>query len=418
MPSNAHDPWAALRYGNFRLFISVRLLTTLLTQAQAVVVSYQLYEITNDPLALGLIGLVEAVPALTVALYAGHVADRYHRKRIVLLSFAMIFLTTLILYLYSLEFAQWHARLGTAPIYLAIFFTGLARGFISPANFALMSQLIPRAIYLNATTWNSSVWQLGTIIGPALGGVLIGAMGATNSYLVVIGILAVAAILFSFLQNVPPPAYTSTETLVTRIRSGLQFVFGNKVLLSLITLDLFAVLFGGAEALFPVFARDIIANNNPEETFGLLRSAPAVGSALMALVLTFAPPMKHAGRNMLLAVAGFGLSMIFFALSQHLWLALFFLFLSGVFDNISVVVRSTMLQLLTPDDMRGRVSSVNSMFLSSSNEIGAFESGVTARWLGTVTSVVFGGIMTMVVVGFTNWRVPRLKRMDMQEYSR
>jgi len=414
-PQNNHDPYQALRFRDFRIFLGVRFLLTLSVQMQAVIVGWQLYEITKDPLSLGLIGLTEAIPALSISMYAGHIVDLFDRRKILTLSYLSLLVTVVLLIFFTLNLQSWLEMMGTLPIYIAIFFTGLARGFIAPANFALLSQLVPKKLYMNASTWNSSIWQIGAITGPAVGGLVYGFFNAQVGYISVGVMFILGMLLLRFLKDYPVKAAKITEGFKERLFSGVRFVFKNEIILGAISLDLFAVLFGGAVALLPVFAADILFIG--PKGLGLLRSAPAVGSALMGLILAHRSPMKNAGKNMLWAVAGFGISMIAFALSRNFYFSLFCLFLSGALDNISVVIRFTILQLLTPDDMRGRVSAVNSMFIGSSNEIGAFESGVAARLMGTVASVVFGGGMTMLTVMLTWWKSSELKNLNLSDLT-
>ena len=412
----AHDPYEALRFKEFRIFLAIKFLITLAVQIEAVVVGWQLYSITKDTLSLGLIGLTEAIPALSVALIAGHIADNFRRKNIVLASFVFISLSSFLLLFYTLNFDSWNALYGTAPIYVAIFITGFSRGFLGPANFALMTQLVPKKAYLNSSTWNSSVWQTGMIAGPAIGGLVYEFFGPQTAYTVVVALILASFLLLLFIENKALPAKTVVESIRQSLMSGINYVFGNKVILGAISLDLFAVLFGGAIALLPAFAAEIL--DSGAHGLGFLRAAPAVGSTLMGLILAHSKPMRNAGRNMLIAVAGFGFATIAFAFSTSFYLSLFLLFLTGVFDNVSVVIRSTILQLMTPDNMRGRVSSVNSMFVGSSNEIGAFESGVTARLMGTQAAVAFGGIMTVLVVMVMAKVTPQLQRLNLSEMSK
>lgn len=412
-----HDPYAALRYTNFRLFLSARFLITVALQMEAVVVGWQLYSITKDPFSLGLIGLAEAIPAIGISLYAGHVADLIRRKYIILSTYIILMVTALVLLCFSIFQAEWLPITGTLPIYCAIFISGIARGFMNPAHFSFMSQLVPKTLYLNSSTWNASVWQFAAISGPAIGGLIYGFSSAITAFSVISILISIAFIVFLFIENKPlPEGISRHEPIKERLTSGIKFVFGNQIILSAISLDLFAVLFGGAVALLPVFAAEILLVG--PEWLGWLRSAPAIGSTLTALFLAMRKPMEFAGRNLLWAVVGFGVSMILFAISTNIWLSLFFLFLSGMFDNVSVVIRATLLQLLTPDHMRGRVSAVNSMFIGSSNEIGAFESGLAARLLGTVPSVIFGGGMTLLVAFTAWWKAPALKNLKLSDLSK
>ena len=410
-PKKDHDPYQALRFPDFRIFMAIRFLMTIAIQIQAVIVSWQLYDLTGDPLSLGLIGLTEAIPALSIAMFAGHIVDLYDRKVVLSISFASLLTTAILLWIFTLRLEEFTSQFGNSPIYFAVFFTGLARGFIGPANFALLSQLVPKKAYMNASTWSTNVWQIGAITGPAIGGLLYAYYGASTGYILAGSIFVTGILLLILMGKYPVIQTLSGEKFIVRLLSGVRFVFRNEIILAAISLDLFAVLFGGAVALLPVFAADILLVG--PEGLGLLRSAPAAGSAIMGIILAYRNPMKSAGRYMLWSVAGFGISMIAFAVSKNFYFSLFCLFLSGAFDNISVVIRFTILQLLTPNDMRGRVSAVNSMFVGSSNEIGAFESGLAARLMGTVASVVFGGGMTLLTVMISWWKAPKLRDLDL-----
>lgn len=379
---------------------------------QGLIVGWQMYELTKDPLALGLIGLAEALPNIATALYAGHAADRYNRKRIIVL-FTLLFLVgTTLLFLFSIKSLGLITALGVFPIYLVVMISGVSRSFLYPSIIALMSQLIPRHLYTNASTWNSTMWHIAAITGPALGGLIYGFFGVRTAYMSVLFFLLLALSLLFFVKNRPVPQTESGETLVQRLSSGLKFVFKNQVLLGAMSLDMFAVLFGGAIAMLPVFAAEVLMVG--PKGLGFLRAAPMAGAVIMSLVMAHRPPMVHAGRYLMIGVAGFGISIICFALSHNFYLSLGLLALSGMFDNISVIIRSTAMQLLTPDDMRGRVASVNAIFIGSSNEIGSFESGVAAKLMGLIPSVVFGGIMTLGIVGFTSKFAPRLRKLNLR----
>lgn len=405
--SARHDPYSALRHGNFRLFLGGKFLITVALQMQAVVASWLIYEQTKDPFALGLIGLTEAVPALSLALPGGILADRYNRKKLMIGASLGMLITSVLLTLYTYSDVQ---ATGIWPVYAAIFFIGFARGFYNPAQSSLWGQLLPREKYVNASVWNSSLWQIGAVTGPALGGICYAWIGPAHTNLVVCAILLAVLMAYLLIRYTHHPAAKAQEPTGQALRSGIRFFFSNQVLLSAVSLDLFAVLFGGAVALLPAFA-DQVLHTGPEG-LGFLRSAPAIGSVLMAAYLAFRPPGKGAGRTMLICVAGFGVTMILFALSTHFYLSMLLLTVSGMFDNISVVVRSTILQSHTPNEMRGRVAAVNSIFVGSSNEIGAFESGLAARFLGLANSVIFGGVMTLVVTGITWKKAPALRELD------
>ncbi len=404
------NPYAALRVRDFRIFIISRLFITLAIQIQGVVVGWQIYEITKDPLSLGLIGLAEALPAITVSLYAGHLADIVERKKIILFCVAILSLCSLTLVYFTTDTGAFILKNGTFPIYSIIFFTGLARGFLSPANFSFMPQLIDRALYQNAITWNSTIWQGAAVGGPMVGGLIYGFFGITAAYATDAILVMIAIIGYSIIPNRPIPPVSEEQGIYEKIKAGIKFVFKNQIILSAISLDLFAVLFGGAVALLPIFADEIL--HAGKIGLGFLRSAPAIGALIMAVYITYHPIRKQIGNILLWCVAGFGFCMIGFALSTSFILSMIILILSGMFDCVSVIVRGTLIHTLTPDNMKGRVSAVNSMFVGSSNEIGMLESGVTAKLLGVIPSVIFGGCMTLAVVATTAWKATKLRALD------
>lgn len=403
-----HDPYAALRIPNFRWFVASLMAMTVATQIQAVVVAWQIYELTHDPLSLGLIGLAEAVPFIAVALLAGHVADRVNRVRISLVALGALFLCSVALLGFTLSPGIISAG-RIWPIYLVIFLSGIARSFLQPARSALGAELVPRALYPNAVTWRSSTWQLAEVLGPAIGGLVYGFGSATAAYATDAGIMAVALFSLARMRHSPTPSSPTNETFRESLATGIRFVRGQPVIMGALTLDLFSVLFGGAVALLPVFAAEIL--HVGPEGLGVLRAAPAVGAVLMSLILAHLPPLRQAGKALLISVAVFGLSIIGFGLSRDFLLSIVLLAVGGMSDTVSVVIRSTLLQVLTPDHLLGRVSSVNAIFIGSSNEIGAFESGSAARLIGTVPSVVLGGLATLVVVAVTAVKVPQLRRL-------
>ena len=413
--SGKYDAYAVLKVGDFRLFLTFRFFTTLAFQMQGLIVGWQMYELTKDPLALGLIGLAEALPNIATALFAGHAADRYNRKHIIIW-FTLLFLVgTTMLFLFSIKSLGIIALFGVLPIYLVVMISGVSRAFIYPSIVAMMSQLIPRQLYGNASSWSSTIWQLAAISGPALGGLVYGFFGVRIAYLTVLFFLSIALVLLGVVKNRPTPQVEAGETLYQRLSSGLKFVFNNQVLLGAMSLDMFAVLFGGAVAMLPIFAAEVLMVG--PQGLGFLRAAPMLGAVAMSLVMAHRPPMIHAGRYLMIGVGGFGLSIICFALSHNFYLSLVLLMLSGMFDNISVIIRATAMQLLTPDEMRGRVASVNAIFIGSSNEIGSFESGVAAKLMGLIPSVIFGGIMTLGIVGFTSKFAPKLRKLNLREIS-
>jgi MFS family permease len=383
----------------------------LATQMQAVIVGWQIYDITKDPLSLGLIGLAEAIPSLSISLYAGHVADRNDRKKIIFLaSLVMLFCSVSLLFV-SANISTFVLSNKLYLIYAVIFISGIGRGFLSPANFAFLSQLIPRESYPKAISWNTTSWQFGMVVGPAWGGLIYAAFGVTASYGADVALTFVSILFFLTIKKKPLPVYNEEESLKESISSGVKFVFDNKFILSAITLDLFAVLFGGAVALLPVFAAEILKVG--AEGLGYLRAAPAIGAVIMGLVMTKKPLTHNAGRNLLITVFLFGLSILLFGISTNFYLSLFALGLSGAFDQVSVVIRALIMQLETPENMKGRVSSVDSIFIGSSNEIGAFESGLAAKLLGTVPSVIFGGCMTLIVVVLIALKYPKLRKLKL-----
>ncbi|QCR24367.1 MFS transporter [Pontibacter sp. SGAir0037] len=407
-----HDPYAVLRIPDFRLYVSARLCITLAMQIQAVIVGWQIYDITKDPLSLGLIGLAEAIPSIFVSLYAGYVADKIPRKKIILVVISVLLLCSTLLLFFTLDISNILLLYGVLPIYGIIFLSGIARGFMSPAVFSFMPQLVTgKQLYANAITWSSTTWQAASLAGPAIGGLIYGFYGiqaayATDALLVLLSLLA-----FSLIGARPLPEDINPQNLKESLRTGIQFVFGNQIILGAISLDMFAVLFGGAVALLPIFASDILLIG--PQGLGFLRAAPAVGSVIMAVFMAYRPVTIQAGKKMLWAVAGFGVCIVLFGLSTSFWFSLLLLALSGAFDSISVIIRSTLIHTLTPEYMKGRVSSVNSIFVGSSNEIGAFESGFTAKIMGVVPAVVFGGAMTLFVVGVTAFKADKLRSLDL-----
>jgi MFS family permease len=396
-----HDPFAALRYREFTFFgLGSFLLTTALL-IQEVVLGYEIYRITHDPLALGLVGLAEAIPYMSLALFGGHYADRYDKKRIMQISLVVILAGSGVLLWATLpETRRIHDdRFLLGIIYSVVALIGFARGFFSPASSSMKAFLTPREVYANAATWYSSFWQAGAILGPGLAGFLYAWMGMSGTLWLVIALMVCVLLLISLIARKPVPmASHETGSVWASIREGIGFVFGNKLLLYSISLDLVAVLFGGVVAILPVFAQDVL--HVGAEGLGVLRAAPSIGAVLTLLGTAVWSPVRKAWLNMLIAVAGFGLATLVFAVSTHFWLSVAMLFLTGAFDSISVVIRQAILQLVPPDEIRGRVISVNSIFVSASNEIGAFESGLLAKVFGAVPSVLLGGGLTLLIVGF------------------
>jgi len=410
------DPYAALRYKEFRSYLGMRFFFTFAYQMQAVVLGIYIYHLTKDPLALGLIGLCEAIPAITIALYGGYIADKSEKRGLLLKIFSGVFLCSLIMLIVTTSYMHKYVPVSyIVPImYAMVFGIGLARGFFGPATFSLMAQILPKEHYPNASTWSSSSWQLASILGPAAGGLIYGFYGITITYIVIITFIFTALICIFFL-NSHPPRFIPKEGIVKSLTEGIHFVFKTKMMVWAMSLDLFSVFFGGAVALLPVFANDILKVG--PEGLGFMRAAASAGSVITMLAMTRFSPMNKPWRNLLIAVTGFGLSIICYGLSKSFYLTLFFLFLEGSFDSVSVIIRSTIMQLLTPDEMRGRVSAVNSMFIGSSNEIGAFESGLTAKLMRTVPAVVFGGSMTIAIAGITWLKTKSLTRLSLQDIN-
>ena len=400
---------------NFRLFLIYRFLMTSATLMQSVIVGWQLYNITKDVLSLGMIGLTEVIPQVSIALFAGHYVDIWDRKKIIFNTTFLLLIGSALLFFYSIPALNMHQLFGIAPIFVTIFITGLVRGILMPANTALLGQLVRREQLTAAATWSSTTWHIAAVTGPALGGLVYGFFGIIPAYTLVFAFYLFCSVILLFIKNPGKVVQIAgaAEGIFIRIKEGISYVFENKVLLSAFTLDMFAVLFGGAVAMLPVFASDILMVG--PEGLGFLRACPAIGAILMSVILTFKPPVTRSGPQLLYSVFGFGVSIIVFALSTNFILSAFCLFMSGVFDNVSVIVRASILQIFTSDAMKGRVAAVNSIFIGSSNELGAFESGVAARFMGLIPSVVFGGVMTLLIVSFAAWKSPALRNLSLKE---
>ena len=410
-----HDPYAPLRLVNFRWFVASILAMAMGAQIQGVVVAWQMYAVTHDALALGMVGLAEAAPFIACALYAGHVADLLDRRRIMLGALAILLCCSAALAVASALFLA-RGRGGRwiqGTIYAVIVVCGAARSFLLPARNALAADLVPRPLFPSAVAWRTGLWQVAAVSGPAIGGILYVWVGATSSYAIAAALMAIA--FFMVVQIAAParPPVIREESLIESVRAGLAFLVSRPIFLGAMTLDLLAVLFGGAVAILPLFADEIL--HVGPQGLGALRAAPAVGAVLMSALLALRPPPGRAGRLFLSAVALFGLFTIGFALSRWFWVSMVVLAASGAADMLSVYFRGTLLQVLVPSSMLGRVSAVNQIFIGSSNEIGAFESGLAAKLVGTVSSVVAGGIVTVVVTLVTAWRVPALRRLDRLE---
>jgi MFS family permease len=404
-PPSPRDPYAALRFYNFRLLIFGRFCGQIAEAMISVAVGWELYERTRDPFALGLVGLVQVIPVLLLSLFGGYMADTYDRRRITLYSQWVLVGCAVGLLLVSLNQSDLVILYGLLAV------VGVAKAFNNPAEGALTPQTVPPEFYYSAATFNSAVWQLSAIMGPAAAGLLIAFAGnAAPVYVANIlgGLIFIVTLMMLKLKS--SAEKREVEPPLQSLREGVRFLRNTPLIVAAITLDMFAVLFGGAVFLLPVFASDILRVDSTG--LGILRAAPSVGALLMAAYLSRRGPFRHSGRVLLLAVAGFGLATIGFGLSQSFWLSVLLLGLTGALDNISVVIRSLLIYTYTPDAMRGRVNSVNMIFIGASNELGGFQSGVAGALLGAVGAVVFGGTMSILVVGLIAWFSPELRRMD------
>jgi MFS family permease len=399
----AHDSYAALRFRDYRLLLSGGVLTSIGGQMQSYAIGWEVYQRTHSNAAIGFTGLVQFLPVLLLALPAGHLADRFNRKFIWQGTQALSVVASLGLAALS----TWQGPVDL--VYPCLVLTAISRALSAPARASLLAQVVPLETLHNAVTWNSSGWQLATVGGPALGGLVVAITGrAAPAYLAAALCAVSCALLLAPIQPREMVRPASSRTLRSLL-AGVKFIWNSKTLLAAITLDLFAVLLGGATALLPAYAKDILEVGPME--LGILRAAPAAGALVMGMAMAHSKPLSRPGVILLLAVAGFGAATIIFGLSTDFYLSLVMLALAGAFDNVSVIVRGTLMQTLTPDEMRGRVSAVNIVFISSSNELGEFESGETAEWFGPVASVVGGGIGTIAVVGLVAWLSPSLVRL-------
>ena len=409
------DPYAALRFREFNIFLLLRFVLVFAWSMQFIVIEWQVYTLTKDPLSLGIIGLMEIIPALSMALFAGHIVDQREKRNLFLCCIGLFSLISLGLFFLSDAsiMASWGQKSILYSIYGFVFFGGLLRAFFGPTIFSLVSLIVPKKVYPNAATWNSSTWQMASILGPAVAGLTINWLGVHWSLCIVFVLVVISFLLGLLISKKPVLNPKIGEPIIQSLKEGVRFVFKTKAILGALSLDMNAVLFGGAVALLPVFAQDILKVG--PEGFGVLRAAPAVGAFLTMLTTAYIPISRRAGMKLLVAVFGFGISIIVFGLSSVFWISVVALFFSGITDGVSMVIRQTILQLKTPDHMRGRVSSVNSMFVGSSNELGAFESGLTAKLMGTVKAVVFGGTMTLITALTTGLVSPSFRNLDLEK---
>ena len=409
------DPYAALRFKEFNIFLLVRFALVLGWSMQFIIIEWQVYSITKDPWSLGLIGLMEVIPAVSMALFAGHIVDQREKRTLLSTCIAVFSLISFALFLLTSPqiTSEWSQNSVLYSIYALVFFGGFLRSFFGPTIFSLIALIVPKKVYPNAATWSSSTWQTASVLGPAFAGLSINWIGVHWSLCIVFGLVLFSFMILFLIPKKPILNPKIGENVWKSLAEGINFVKKEKAILGAITLDMIAVLFGGAVALLPIFAQDILKVGS--EGFGMLRAAPAVGAVLTMFVTAYIPISKNAGLKLLVAIFGFGVCIIIFGLSTVYWISLVALFFSGVTDGVSMVIRQTILQLKTPDEMRGRVASVNSMFVGSSNELGAFESGVTAKLMGVVTAVVFGGSMTLITVITTAIVSPTFRKLDLQK---
>lgn len=404
----------SLKIKEFQAYLTARFGLIFALNMQSTILYYWVYHITNDKLSLGLVGLAEVIPAIGCSLIAGHYVDLNEKRKMVMLCLLGYFIIALCLAVLALPVTHENLSVNviTSFIYFFVFLGGILRSFYSPSMFSLFGLVVPREHYANATSWSSMAWQMGAVLGPLVAGFGIAWFGIPAGLL---AILIIMLLLFIPVLSisVKPILKKAKEPMLQSVTEGLRFVLKTPTLLAAQCLDMFSVLFGGAVALLPVYQKEILHVN--EMGFGILRSAPGIGALLTLGLLAFLPLKTYPGRKLFICVAGFALSIIIFGISTNFYLSFLMLLFSGMFDAVSVVIRSTILQLVTPDEMRGRVSAVNTMFVSSSNELGDFESGVMAHWLGTVRAVVVGGCLTLGVVAFTFFKAPQLREFSFDE---
>jgi MFS family permease len=408
-----NDPYAALRIKEFNIFLILRFALVLAWSMQFVVIEWQVYSLTKDPLSLGIIGLCEFLPAFLIAPFAGHIVDRKEKRNLFMLCISLFSLISFGLFWLTSEIIEsaWNTNTILYGIYGLVFFGGVLRAFFGPTIFSLIALLVPKKVYPNAATWSSSTWKGANVFGALCGGFLIAWIGVHTTLGIIFLLVLLALLLVFQIERKPILNKDTNESVKESLKAGIQFVFNDKVILGALTLDMIAVLFGGAVAIFAVFAKDIL--DAGPKGFGMLNAALSSGSIITMLATTYIPITKNTGKKLLISVFGFGLCMIIFGASKLMWLSILALFFSGVFDGISMVVRQTILQLKTPDDMRGRVGAVNSMFVGSSNELGALESGIAARLFGAPLAVMLGGTVTLIIVAIIGVKNKPLRELDL-----
>ncbi|MET0463788.1 MAG: MFS transporter [Chitinophagaceae bacterium] len=407
-----NDPFAAIRVPEYRNLLMGRFTFIMALRMMGTLVGWWIYQLTKDPFSIGLIGLSEVIPALSMALYSGHVIDVSEKRKLLLRSVFFYLCAAACLFMLSTTFTREHmqTRYIVYAVYAVIFCTGIIRSFSGPVFSAMIASIVPRQSLQNATTWSQGTWLTASVTGHAIGGFLISMIGNRNTFAVICLLITFALIILFRLKPKPASNERGEKKTLESVKEGLRFVFKTKALLGAMSLDMFAVLFGGAVAMVPVYASDILKVG--PMGFGWLNAASDIGSICVVVLLTIAPMKKGQGKKLLLAVGGFGVCIILFALSEWFFLSFMALMFAGMLDGISVVVRGTVMQLTTPDHMRGRVSSVSQMFVNSSNELGQFESGSMARLMGVVPSVIFGGSMTLLVVIITWFKAPTLRKFE------
>ena len=410
-----NDPYAALRIREFNIFLLLRFFLVFGWSMQFVVIEWQVYSLTNDKLSLGIIGACEFIPAFFMAPFAGHIVDRKEKRNLFALIIFIFSLISLGLFWLTSDFVEnsFSTTQVVIGIYILVFFGGILRAFFGPTIFSLIALLVPKSIYPNAATWSSSTWKGASVTGALIGGFLIAWIGVHFTLGIIFGLVIIALCLVFFIKKKPVLNKKINESVKESLQVGLRFVFNDKVILGALTLDMIAVLFGGAVAIFAVFSKDIL--NAGAEGFGILNASLSLGSILTMLATTYIPITKNTGKKLLIAVFGFGVAMIIFGASKLFLLSVAALFVAGIFDGVSMVIRQTILQLKTPDEMRGRVGAVNSMFVGSSNELGALESGIAAKIFGAPLAVVLGGCATLVTVVTMGIKNTALRDLDLTE---
>lgn len=411
--STARKTLYLLKEKDFARYIFTRFIVIFSLFIQSTVLGYLMYSLTKNPLHLGLIGLAELIPAFGFAFFAGYFVDRREKRTMYMLCILFYLINTLLMIIITSAYFQQNVSIKYIEwsIYVVMFISGCVRAFLAPASFSLLPLLVSRERIAQAVTWSSTSWMLGSVLGPLAGGMLMAWMGV-QAAIVCSFVCLMAAFSMIWLVAKRPVTYMEDIGLIKGLAQGFKFVFKTEVILAVLSLDLFAVLFGGAESLLPVFAKDIL--NVGEVGYGWLRSAHGIGSLFLLILLTYLPLKTNVGYKLFASVAGFGLCILLFGISSNFYISFTLLFCAGLLDGVSVVIRHSILQLKTPEELKGRVSSINMMFISSSNELGAFESGLAARLMGTVPSVVFGGMMTILVVVVTFFAAPKLRHIKLE----